>query len=77
MLVMKEVDFHGLHDNMVMIYDNHQYTETEIRDYLMAYEWNMPWLNEKKEDTIIIDKRTYEILSKLLHDNFEMIPKNK
>ncbi len=77
MLIMKEVDFHGSHDNMVMIYDNHQYTETEIRDYLIAYEWDMPWLNEKKENTIIMDKKTYETLSKLLHDNFEMIPKNK
>ena len=49
MLVMKEVDFHGSRDNIVMLYDNRQYTETEIRDYLMAYEWDMPWLNEKKK----------------------------
>lgn len=75
MLVMKEVDFHGSRDNMVMIYDNRQYTETEIRDYLMAYEWDMPWLNERKENTIIINKKTYEVLSNLLHDNFELLLK--
>lgn len=75
MLVMKEVDFHGLRDNIVMLYDNCQYTETEIRDYLMTYEWDMPWLNKEKENTIIINKRTYEILSKLLHDNFELLVK--
>lgn len=77
MLVMKEISFYGLRNNKAIIYDNTQYSDEEIDTYLMAYEWGMPWLNEKKEDTIIMNMETYKTFFKLLHNNFEMIPLNK